>query len=258
MIINIKKSKKIYFLSILCLIISGYVYCPAGTKNTNFTQKKSLNASKLIKCFTVSLQEFLSNFHDTQYIKLSDAKQFSYNPFPVQITANHPHYSMSGMHQENFCLQIPNGLAFFDQYGLLYINNCHILQPNQKSWLPTPKECWPWCNPHMPEPPIQKINGTVAIIHHPASMVYGHFLFDVLGSLALLEMNNIEYDYIYTRSDLKFMQEALKLWGIPEQKIIPIQFFSGIQATNIIYCSYVVRDEKISGQPNYYPAIPTI
>lgn len=72
----------------------------------------------------------------------------------------------------------------------------------------------------MPFNNIKKINGRVAIISAYADITYGHWLFNILSRLALLEMNHIEYDWLFVSQAKKYMKETLSLWGIDCSKVI--------------------------------------
>jgi len=135
---------------------------------------------------------------------------------------------------ETFVLKIPNGKTY-SHYGWIIIDNKF---PQELIWK---KMDW---NLNSVEPitnkTYKKIPGRVAVLGQLAFFNYYHWINDVLCKLALLEIFNIEYDYLYVPTTSKFMIETLKLWGINEDKIIqPYDENYAIQADELIVPSMV-------------------
>lgn len=88
----------------------------------------------------------------------------------------------------------------------------------------------------------QKISGRVAVIAQEGYFNYCHFINELLGRLAILEIHAIEYDWLYVPFDSKFIRDGLKLWGIDESKIIsPTDKNFCIQADTVILPSLVLN-----------------
>ncbi len=135
---------------------------------------------------------------------------------------------------ETFVLKIPNGKTY-SHYGWIIIDN---QLPQELIWK---KMDWNlvFVKPITNEP-FKKISGRVAVLGQLAFLNYYHWINDILCRLALLEIFNIEYDYIYVPTTSKFMLETLQLWGIDEHKIIqPYNENYAIQADELIVPSMV-------------------
>lgn len=88
-------------------------------------------------------------------------------------------------------------------------------------------------------PPIQPINGTVAVLSGLKHEMYFHWMFDVLPRLNLLHRSKIDLDridYFLTSHQFPFQQETLKILGIPNAKIL--ETAQPIQADRLIVPSY--------------------
>jgi capsular polysaccharide biosynthesis protein len=149
-----------------------------------------------------------------------------------------PYVSNKGSFDECFILNIPNGkIQGFKGYSLIgesFIQEMIWAQGNHPLW------------------DIQKISenevihfpGKVAVLNQPAFYNYCHFVEEVLGRLALLEMHNIEYDWLYVSSDNFFMKQLLDLWGVDSEKIIsPISDNFCIQADVVVMPSLLLNKD---------------
>lgn len=165
-----------------------------------------------------------------QYQKCFDEVPFAYKPFPLSINpANHP---SQGYFKETFILTIPNGTV--QSYGLILTNNKFIEELIWKGWTHNLAHVQKFQSNQ-----ITRVPGRVAVIGQAASGNYWHWLTEVLCRLALLELQGIEYDYLYVPYNSHFMQETLKLWGIDPKKIIVAQNNLCIQADQLIVPSMV-------------------
>jgi capsular polysaccharide biosynthesis protein len=75
-----------------------------------------------------------------------------------------------------------------------------------------------------PIPPIQKLDGTVAVLSAMGANTYFHWMIDVLPRIDLLRrsgipLNQIDY-FIVNGVHLPFQQETLDIFGIPKEKAI--------------------------------------
>lgn len=160
----------------------------------------------------VPLQNFLHQHPEVEYIPCCDETYFEYTPFPLSINmSNHPNI---GNFDKTYILKIPNA-QIQSHYGFVTYQNKFIEEYIWKKM---------YCHLHLIHPiPYDKIisvPGKIAVISQLAYFNYWHWISEVLCRLALLEMQNIEYDYLYVNLDSKFMKETLNLWGISEHKII--------------------------------------
>lgn len=180
----------------------------------------------------IDIQNFLKNCPEATYIHCFDELFFEYKPFPLSINpANHPHI---GNFDKTYILKIPNA-QIQSNYGFVTYQNQFIQE-----------FMWKKMERHLqliyqiPYDKITPVAGKVAVISQLAYFNYWHWISEVLCRLALLDIQNIEYDYLYVNQDLPFMKETLKLWGIPDHKIInPTGNDFGIVADEVIVPSLV-------------------
>ncbi|MBP6892497.1 glycosyltransferase family 61 protein [Candidatus Babeliales bacterium] len=172
----------------------------------------------------IPLQELMQKMPRITYTKCFDAVPFHFQPFSIL-----PAYAHQGTFAESFIVTLPQGIVQ-SQFGFIFINNyCikELIWADQSNLLTS---AIPIIKNN-----IQKISGRVAVIAHIAFASYSHWLNEVLGRLALLEMLHFEYDWLYISCDKPFMQETLQLWGIDPKKIIsPNSPLFCIQADELI------------------------
>lgn len=160
----------------------------------------------------INLQKFLQKYPEVSCTPCFDELFFEYTEFPLSINpANHPNI---GNFDKTYILQFPNA-QIQSHYGFVTYQNQFIQE-----------FMWKKMERHLqliykiPHDKIIPVPGKVAVISQLAYFNYWHWLSEVLCRLALIEMENIEYDYLYVNQDSKFMKETLELWGIPAHKII--------------------------------------
>lgn len=160
----------------------------------------------------ISAKDLIKKYPHITYQKCFDALPFQYKPFPLSINPDgHP---CTGTFLESFILTIPNGTVQAET-GWTPIDHYYVkelLWKNQEWHLQFVKQ--------INSSNITKIRGRVAVINQPCYFQYFHWTTEVLCRLALLELCNIEYDYLYVTNHSSFMKETLELWGIPTEKII--------------------------------------
>ncbi|MBP9765368.1 glycosyltransferase family 61 protein, partial [Candidatus Babeliales bacterium] len=101
------------------------------------------------------------------------------------------------------------------------------------------------------------IPSSVVVLGQMCSHMYFHWLTEVLSRLAMIEMMQIPYEYVYAPYDAKFMKETFELWGIDSSKILnPDTQYPSIKAQNLIvptivctprmeskdFCNYIRKD----------------
>ena len=183
--------------------------------------------------------------------------QFNFKPYPLYSEHAQECFPNRGLYQDIYIAKIPNGIANFcscDNFwginGLIFINNYFIKECQIK-------DISPFYLHKTNIIQIQKtsnnyyIDGSLAICSHIYSDFYGHFIQDVLSQLALLEIYNIEYDYLCIPYNKNYMQETLELWGIDKQKIISLEFNRTIQAQSIILPTSTTQTKNIFKWANY-------
>jgi hypothetical protein len=160
----------------------------------------------------VPLQNFLQQHPEVSYIPCSDETYFEYTPFPLSINmSNHPNI---GNFDKTYVLKIPNA-QIQSRYGFVTYKNQFIEEFIWKKILIHLRLIQ-----EIPSNNIICIPGKVAVISQLAYFNYWHWISEILCRLALLDMQNIEYDYVYVNQDSKFMRDTLELWGIDKEKII--------------------------------------
>jgi tetratricopeptide (TPR) repeat protein len=89
-------------------------------------------------------------------------------------------------------------------------------------------------------PPIQTIDGKVAVLAGLSNHVYFHWMLDVLPRLELLKLDLqlSEIDYFIVDNRLPFQQETLTKLQIPEEKQLQISSLHHLQATELIIPSF--------------------
>lgn len=183
----------------------------------------------------VSVYDLIKQNTSLMYQVAKPALPFSYEPFSLSIfPKDQPNV---GEFDETFVLTIPNGRVCSGS-GWVIVNNCFMTEFIWKRkqlgllGLNTTK----FEN-------IKKVPGRVAVIAQRGASCYFHWVSEVLGRLAMLEMQGVAYDYVYVACDKPFMKESLILWGIDPAKIIDASLLDNhyIQADELILPSLVSK-----------------
>lgn len=91
-------------------------------------------------------------------------------------------------------------------------------------------------------PPLQPIQGRVAVLSGLSGNVYFHWMVDVLPRLELLRQSGIDFDqidwFLVNSQRASFQRETLTRLGIPEFKILESDQFPHIQAQQLIVPSF--------------------
>jgi len=201
----------------------------------------------------VSIPTFMQKYPLTDWIQCTQEYPFNFTPFPLypELIDN---YVPRGCFKPVSILQIPDGTVSFcrhDRSGLSYVffNDCFIVETQIKylNWFEGEVFEVADISQNVPY-----IDGRLAILWHHFPECYGHWVFDVLGQLAMLEMHNVEYDYLCVPYCSKFMKESLELWGIDASKIIPLTAQTGIHAQTIIMVTSVTQTYAWEGSKSNY------
>ncbi|RQH30273.1 tetratricopeptide repeat protein [Okeania hirsuta] len=91
-------------------------------------------------------------------------------------------------------------------------------------------------------PPLEEINGTVAVLSGLSGNVYFHWMVDILPRIEILRRNGINFEeidwFLVNSTKQPFQQETLRILGIPEDKIIESDRYPYIQAKKLIVPSF--------------------
>lgn len=198
---------------------------------TIIIQNHSINSFKI-----TPLKKILETHPEITYQKVYEPTPFEIPPF--QICPSMPH---KGIFKELFILDIPDGImksydghvmvdhGFIEE--LVWGDNNLCLIPHNTQEI----------DPHT----IMQIPGKVAVLSQIGSLNYCHWLLEILGRLAILEINKIEYDWICVSDNKPFIKKLLELWGIDPTIIInPIDQNFTIQAEHLIVPSLVTRTDQ--------------
>lgn len=230
------KFNSVCLLLVLSLSLPVYSKRIVANKTTGmekFKDKHWLNQNSWFKI--VPLEEILKKNSKILYTEVIGKIAFEYPEYSIAL--NFPH---KGYFKELFILSIPDGMVQ-GEHGYIFIDQ----QFPEEFARGDRFECLAGI-PKIKEKDIQKVAGRVAVIaQHGADKQwanYYHWICEVLGRLALLEIAGVEYDWLYVGTPKKFMKETLELWGIDSNKIIePTDANFCIQADKIIFPSMVIN-----------------
>lgn len=194
---------------------------------------------------TISLYDLLKTNPEITYVKCHDAQYFNYRPFPLSIfPEQQPH---QGLFAETFVTIIPNGQAY-SHHGFIQYEGKVIEEFFSQVGTTNPHKHYAQEEKPQKDPVI--FHGKVAVLTRIFANSYSHWTYDILARLALIDMLNIEYDWLYIPYHQPFMKEMLTAWGIDPQKIIePYQETSFIQADELIVPSLPYRRVPCDNQP---------
>lgn len=204
----------------------------------------------------ISAIEFMELNPEAKTLKSISNYSYNFKTYPLYSKYKNKLFPSNINFKDIYILSIPKGTANFCNYvlwsinGLICINNYFIKESQIKNLSPFQEKK---INKITIEQPLNhiNINGSIAICSHLYPDCYGHFILDVLCQLALLEISNIEYDYLCIPYNAKFMQEALNLWGIEKNKIIPLEFNVSITANTILFPTSVTQTKELTNNANY-------
>jgi tetratricopeptide (TPR) repeat protein/capsular polysaccharide biosynthesis protein len=156
-----------------------------------------------------------------------------------------------------FVVTLPNGRAWIaPQKNSWIICNAIAVMTPDGYLLGDLSRFYPWFLPGCPYqektnhplldletiPPLESIDGTVALLSGLAGHVYYHWMFDILPRLELMTRSGIELEkidwFVINNCELPFQRETLDILGIPSAKILPSDRHSHIQAKELIVPSF--------------------
>lgn len=184
-------------------------------------------------CDLISLSDEMSASSKISYQQCRDVITFNYEPLPV--TDNHFLHPYQGFFQPTFILNITQA-QLFGIDGWVFVDDKLIYDLTWQNVF-LPKYFWEHAKQNLPTVKA----GRVAVIAQSGYPYYYHWLVEVLGRLALLELYNIQYDFLYAPIHKSYMKEAMNLWGIDPEKIIEASDNVIVQADNLIVPSLVSK-----------------
>ncbi|MDJ0554863.1 MAG: tetratricopeptide repeat protein [Microcoleaceae cyanobacterium MO_207.B10] len=91
-------------------------------------------------------------------------------------------------------------------------------------------------------PPLEQINGTVAVLSGLSGNIYFHWMVDILPRIEILKRNGINFEqidfFLINSIQQPFQKETIRILGIPEDKIIESDRHPHIQAQTLIVPSF--------------------
>lgn len=195
-----------------------------------------------------SAKKIIKKYPQVRYQKVYDPVLFEYPKF--QLSKDSSKQFNKGLFDETFILFIPEGKVC-SRLGLAQVENhvfddLYIKYPGIKDDKKYIEHIFSSAKK------LKKIKGRVAVITRASTDTYGHWLVHVLGRLALLEMNHVEYDWLYVPYDVSFIKDTLKLLGINPKKIIEPQGDNYyVQADELIVPSIIDRKIPYEGQKDF-------
>jgi tetratricopeptide (TPR) repeat protein len=237
-------------------------HLPSLPKEHGLDHKKSEN----LECDRVTLVEPPSGFYESTWDWGTNFKSDSgnrlipiYSPSPVYLKP--PNTRESSIHfsfRFGSQIQLPASFVATIEGGRYWSNDRNastaIITPDGKILGDLSPE-FPIFSPGHPDnhpshhsilkqtqlPPIQAIEGTVAILSGLLDDVYFHWMFDVLPRIQLLKESGIsfnEIDYFLVRDRLPFQQATLDFLGIPKHQRIQGDRVFHLQADRLIVPSF--------------------
>lgn len=175
---------------------------------------------------SISLSDYLIEYPDNQALWFSGKIPFKFEPFPLCKDVQWRDYPSEGFFSNLYILSIPKGEVFITFQNLPFINHSWI----QENQFKNATYFWQTNAFDMDYPETIHLPGRVVVIAGIYAACYYHWIIDFLSKLAMIEMQGIEYDYLYIQYDKKFMKESLDLWGIDSSKIKPVQLNCAVKS----------------------------
>lgn len=199
-------------------------------------------------CDVLTITEIMKLNAQISYMPCHLAFAFEYEKLP--LTDDHYLHPYKGFFHETFVLTIPQGqVCGLDGWVIADNSLIHEL-------------IWQRVYPSADELQKAKENlrviptSRVAVIAQSGHNYYYHWIVEVLGRLALLEMHGVEYDFLYVPTHAPYMKETLQLWGIDSSKIITASNDYMVIADALIVPS-LVANVTVDGCPRLVHYIPS-
>jgi len=197
-----------------------------------------------------SIAEFVQKHPQTKWIQCTKDYMFEYPPFPLYQEHKDSYFPNKGYHRDISIIEVPNGVAYIDNSNHVYVNDIFVTETQLKLLEPFQG------SQYIERPDLNyvaRVPGKVAVINHLYPYNYGLFVLEMLTQIALLEIYNVEYDYLWIPYGCDWIQELLDIWGIDRAKIIPLYLDRAIQADAIILPTSVTQNDVLVFNTNYHP-----
>lgn len=195
-------------------------------------------------CFYAeSIYDLLQSNNEIEYVKCCDPIYFETKPFPLSVF---PEWQPNKcLFAETFLLKVPQGKVF-SPMGITIVNQNSIIKeicfPQNHSKEFHTNSFKALANIFKNWKKIKKYDGRVAVMTRVGTDCYGHWILEILGRLAMFEMHEIEYDWLYVPYNTRYIKETLTLLGVDPYKIIePYGHNVYIQADELIVPSLLTR-----------------
>lgn len=162
------------------------------------------------------ITEFIQQYPETKLTQCTKNYKFDYPEFPLYPEYKSNYFPNKGLYSDIFILEIPKGVVSIDaahcssKSGYTFVNDIFIKETGFRDLNPF-KEVSCIERPDINIENVFFISGRVAVIDHMYSWIYGPFILDLLSRIALLEIFNIEYDYLLIPYNQQYAKEALEI-----------------------------------------------
>lgn len=194
-------------------VLGGKLHNKSELKQSDL--KVQMSNKQKIKINTLS--DILKNYPQVTYQKCHDAQLFNYKPF--DFSPHSDYHPSKGVFTETFVVTIPQGKVL-SGWGYVLVDNTVIKESISQNTL---------CCEHLDRingfarnSILQKMEGKVVVLTHIGHVCFCHWILEVIGRLALLQMHNVEYDWLYIPYKNLYVQKTLSLLGIDSSKIIDV------------------------------------
>lgn len=181
----------------------------------------------------IPLRELLQRYTGIEFFKCHDRTAFQFEPFPWSYRPDDQ--PAHGFLDETFVTIIPFGRVCSSN-GWVLVDDLLITELLWKDFALAARAFH-----KIKLNSMISISGRVAVVAQWGYNCYYHWICEVLGRLALLEMQGVAYDWLYAPCNLRYMKETLQLWGIDGNKLIDSSSEQGhyIQADQLVVPSLV-------------------
>lgn len=203
-----------------------------------------------VRIASISVPKFATLFPQTTVQYCVQNFTQNYHPFPLYQDQADEFFPAQKTFNDVFILSIPDAMLYCDKAGYFYVNYYFLQETQIKDR--TLSDVQSAQNVAISRN-YTPVDGKIAIIGHPYPFCYGHWLFDILSQLALLEMNHVNYDFLIIPFKNGFVKDSLILWGIDPSKIIPFRQGIHIRAKTLIIPTVISQTTDCSQKcANYF------
>lgn len=188
-----------------------------------------------LRGYYISTKDLISDING-DYILLDNSEDINYSSY--QKNYQNPSTESDKIDSdscfispETFVAVIPNGRVIYD-YGVVVSPNHRLVGDVSINLGGDSSKHGVMFDPYLP--PVQNIQGSLAVLSSTAHQRYFHWMFDVLPRFELLKRSQISIDTYLINCEKSFQRDSLEVLGIPKEKIINPQSNTHIQAELLI------------------------